>query len=114
VGTPQTITFGALNDVAVGAAPFTVTATASSGLGRDLLLDPPLRSYISGNTSRFLRAGSCSITANQVGNATYATAAPVTQSFNVGPVSQTIAFGALSDVTYGVAPFTITATRVPV
>jgi hypothetical protein len=54
--------------------------------------------------------GSCSITASQAGNASHGAATPVAQSFTVNSASQTITFGALSNVTYGVSPFTVGAT----
>ncbi len=43
-------------------------------------------------------AGDCTITASQAGNATYAPAPMVIQSFTVNQASQTITFGALSNV----------------
>jgi len=54
--------------------------------------------------------GSCSITASQAGNASYAATTPVAQSFTVNPATQTIAFGALSNQVFGAAPFTVSAT----
>jgi uncharacterized protein (TIGR03437 family) len=54
--------------------------------------------------------GTCTIEANQAGNTTYAPATPVDQSFQVIQGSQTISFGALSNVPYGTAPFAVSAT----
>jgi len=54
-------------------------------------------------------AAVCSITASQPGNANYAAATPVVQSFTVNQASQTIAFSSPGNVAYGVAPFAISA-----
>jgi large repetitive protein len=79
--TSQTITFGALSNVKLGAAPFTITATASSGLTVAFASTTPSVCTVSGNTVTIVAAGTCSITASQGGNAIYAAATPVTQSF---------------------------------
>jgi uncharacterized protein (TIGR03437 family) len=107
---PQTITFGAPSDVSSGTAPFTVTATASSGLAVSFASTTTSVCTVSGSTVTIVAGGSCSLTASQAGNASYAAATPVTRGFTVNAASQTITFGALSDATYGVSPFTATAT----
>ena len=56
-----------------------------------------------------IAGGTCSITASQVGNASYLAATPVTKTFQVNPEAQTIAFAALADHNLGGAPFTISA-----
>ena len=106
----QTITFGALSNVTYGVSPFTVTATASSGLAVSFASTTTSVCTVAGSTVTIVALGSCSITASQAGNASYGAATPVTQSFTVNSASQTITFGALSNVTYGVSPFTVTAT----
>jgi hypothetical protein len=107
---PQTIAFGALGNVSFGVAPFTIVATASSGLAVSYASTTTSVCTVAGSAVAILALGSCSITASQAGNGNYAAATPVTQSFTANSASQTIAFGALSDVTYGVSPFTIAAT----
>ena len=106
----QTITFAPLNDVPPGAGPFLIAATANSGLPVSFVSTTASICTVSGPTVTLLAAGSCSITASQAGNTIYAAAASVNQSFNVGTGSQTIAFGPLSNVTFGVSPFAINAT----
>jgi len=106
----QTISFAALPSQTIGAAPFTLSATASSGLPVSFTLAATAACSLSGSKVTILAAGTCSITASQLGNATYSAAASVTQSFTVGLLPQTITFGPLSDVTLGVAPFTVKAT----
>jgi len=79
----QTITFGALADRALNGSPFTVSASASSGLAVSFGSTTTGVCTVSGNTVTLVATGTCSIQATQAGNATYAAATPVTQSFNV-------------------------------
>jgi len=81
--TPQAITFGSLSNVNSCAAPFTPTATASSGLPINFASTTPAVCTVAGNKVTVLATGTCSITASQGGNASYAPATPVTQSFTV-------------------------------
>ncbi len=102
----QTITFGALSNVLLGAPPPSPAATASSGLTVTYTSNSPSVCTANGSTITLLATGICSITASQSGNSAYAAAAPVTQTFVVGSLaSQTITFGVLSDqVTGAVVP----------
>jgi hypothetical protein len=106
----QTITFGALSNQALGTSPFTLSATASSGLAVSFASTTPAVCTISGATATLVSMGTCTIQATQGGNANYAAAAPVNQSFQVTQESQTIIFGALSNQALGTAPFTLSAT----
>jgi hypothetical protein len=106
----QTITFGPLPNQTLGTAPFTVTATASSGLPVSFASTTSTTCTVSGATVTLLAVGTCTIQATQAGNATYEPAPPVNQSFQVTQGSQTIAFGALPNRAYGSAPFTVGAT----
>jgi hypothetical protein len=81
--TPQTITFGPLANVTLGVAPFSISATASSGLAVSFTSTTPGVCTVAGNVVTIVAAGSCSITASQTGNAIYAAAPPVTQTFTV-------------------------------
>jgi uncharacterized protein (TIGR03437 family) len=105
----QTITFGALNNVGFGVAPFAIGAVASSGLTVSFASATPAVCSVSVNTVTILATGLCTITANQSGNASFTAAPQVTQSFTVTPGSQTITFSALGNVAVGVAPFTVGA-----
>ncbi len=109
----QTITFGALSNMTLGSAPFTLSATASSGLPVSFAsLTMPVCT-VSGTTAMLVAVGTCIIQATQAGNAAYSAATPVSQSFQVMPqsqTSQTITFGALSNMMLGSAPFTLSAT----
>ena len=67
--------------MALGSAPFSVGATASSGLTVGFASNSLTICTVSGTTVTLVAAGTCSLTASQAGNATYAAAAPVTQTF---------------------------------
>jgi hypothetical protein len=106
----QTITFGALANKTYGAAPFIVSATASSGLPVSFASLTTAVCTVSGTTVTIVAAGTCTIQASQAGNATYAPAPNVNQSFNVAKAAQTITFPAPAAQTYGNPPFTVSAT----
>jgi len=107
----QTITFAAPGGKVFGSAPFTVTPTSSSALAVALTSATTSVCTVSGNTVTLVAVGTCTLDANQAGNATYAAATQVAQSFAVTSVAaQTITFGTLSNQTYGAAPYTIAAT----
>ena len=107
--TAQTIAFGALGNVANGVSPFMIGATASSGLAVGFASNANVCT-VTGTTVTIVNGGLCSIVAVQAGNATYAPAAAVTQSFTVNPGPQTIAFGPLAAASLGVSPFDVSAT----
>jgi hypothetical protein len=106
----QTITFAALPSKPLNAPPFTVSATASSGLPVSFLAGGASGCTVSGNTVTLVATGTCSITAKQAGNGTYAAASAVTQSFQVTKLAQTITFGALPSKPLNSPPFTVSAT----
>ena len=68
---PQTISFGSLPDKRVGDAPFTVSATSSSGLPMSYASFNPGVATVSGNTVTITGVGTTTITASQAGDATY-------------------------------------------
>jgi uncharacterized protein (TIGR03437 family) len=83
---PQTVTFGPLSNILLSSPPFPVSASASSGLAVSFTSGTPSVCMVSGSTVTSIAAGTCSITATHAGNASYAAAPPVTQSFTVvGP-----------------------------
>jgi len=106
----QTITFAALPNQVFGAVPFTVGATASSGLPVSFASATTTVCVVSGTTVTLIAAGTCTIQATQPGNATYATATVVNNSFAVSPLGQTITFLPLANEALGVNPFTVSAT----
>jgi hypothetical protein len=107
----SSITFDAIPNQTVNSA-IALTATASSGLPVTFTSDTPQICTVSGTTATFVAAGTCSITASQAGNNTYAAAVPVTVSFAVNAASltaQTITFATPGTQTVG-TPLTLTAT----
>ena len=83
VSESQSITFGPLPDRVVGTPPFSVSASASSGLPVTLSSLTPSVCSVAGTTVRPLATGTCSLEATQGGDANWQPAAPVTQSFEV-------------------------------
>jgi len=106
----QTITFSAISAVTYGATPLTLSATATSGLTVSYTSSNTSVATVSGSTVTIAGAGSTTITASQAGNSSYAAATSITQTLTVNKASQTITFPAISGVTYGAAPFNLSAT----
>jgi hypothetical protein len=117
---PQTITFTstAPADAVVDGPSYFVTAIASSGLPVVLTIDAASDTVctINNGTVLFVGAGTCTIDANQGGDATYAPASRVQQSFPIagagGVVPQTIAFTSVAplDAIAGGPSYAATAT----
>lgn len=106
----QTITFGSVAGVAYGAAPFSLTATASSGLGVSYTSSNLAVATVSGSTVTVVGAGTTKITASQLGNTEFTPAQNVQQTLGVGQAGQTIAFATLPQKTFGDADFDLQAT----
>ncbi len=81
--TNQTISFGSLSSKTMGISPFSVSATASSGLPVTVTSNTTFICTVSGNRITLLAAGTCSVTARQNGNGSYTGAIPVTHTFSV-------------------------------
>jgi hypothetical protein len=106
----QTITFNPLSNEPYGTPPFALTATASSGLTVKYASTTKPVCTVSGATVTLVKAGTCTISASQAGNANWAAATPVTESFQVGKASQTITFGSLPNVPLSTGSITVSAT----
>jgi hypothetical protein len=105
--TAQTITFDPLPDKKYGDPPFTVTATASSGL--PVTFTAVGNCTVSENTVTITGVGSCTVTAHQAGSGSIGPAPDVSQTFMI-TADQIIVFGALPNKRWGDPPFTVTAT----
>jgi hypothetical protein len=79
----QLINFGALQDQPFGTPPFTIAATATSGLGVSFGSQTPAVCTVSGDTVTLLSVGQCTIQATQAGNVNWIAATAVNQSFQV-------------------------------
>jgi Bacterial Ig-like domain (group 2)/PASTA domain len=103
----QTITFGPLANKTYGDPDFAVGATASSGL--PVSFSAAGSCTIGGATVHITGGGSCTITASQPGNASFAPAAAVSQTFSIGKAGQTITFFPLVSKRLGDPDFTVLA-----
>ena len=81
----QTITFTSATpgSATVGGTPYTVAATAHSGLPVSFSSGTPSVCSVSGSTVSWLAVGTCTTDANQAGNGEYEPAPQVQQSFTV-------------------------------
>jgi TolB-like protein len=121
----QTITFEPLPLKSYGDGPFSVNATADSGL--PTRIDVVGECKISSNNNirdlKFLKkksriiefiiltgAGSCKVIASQNGNAEYNAAPNATLEFNISKAAQHIYFDPLPNKTFGEKPFVLEAT----
>jgi len=89
------------NTLAVGSV---TTVTASGGASGNLVTfgsTTPTICAVSGDTVTGLAFGTCTISANQAGNANYVAAAEVTQTIAVAKLSQSISIGTAPIVTVG-------------
>ena len=107
--TAQSITFSQTLTKKFSDSPFTLTASASSGLGMTYSSSNLSVTTASGSVLTFLSLGSADITARQAGNATYAPAKYI-KTLTVAAGDQTITFNALAAKTYGNADYNLTAT----
>ncbi len=106
----QTITFGSLANKTLGDAPFSLTASSTSGLLVSFSSSDPSTASINGSVVTLLKAGTVTITASQAGDVNYNSGASITQTLSINKGNQTITFDALTNKTLGDAPFTISAT----
>ena len=109
----QTITFGTLANKTLLQSPVTVSATASSRLPVTFSVTTPAvcsSGGTNGATIALLAAGTCTVRADQAGNASYNPAPSVSRSFVVSKVNQTISFAGPSSKTLLQSPITVSAT----
>ncbi|MGD0249042.1 MAG: MBG domain-containing protein, partial [Candidatus Limnocylindrales bacterium] len=85
---PQTITFDTLADKVYGDGTITLSASASSSLLVTFAVSGSCS--ISGNVVTITGVGTCTVKASQAGDANWAPAADVVQSFDIGPAPLTI------------------------
>ena len=106
----QTISFASLVSKTYGAADFSVSATASSGLSVEFSIGDTSIATISNGVIHIKSAGTVQIIANQPGNLYYNPAATVIQNLVINPATQTISFLAIATKSYGNADFAGNAT----
>mgnify|MGYP000390824491 CR=1 FL=1 len=105
----QTITFATPADKNKTDADFSPGATATSGLPVVYTSSTPSTCTIVSNQVHLVAQGTCTVTAAQAGDNTYAAATSVTKSFLVKEV-QTISFPTIPDKPADAAPFSVVAT----
>ena len=108
----QTITFGAQAGRTFSASPQAISplATASSGLAVTYSSLTGAVCSVSGATFTTISLGSCTIAANQAGNANFTAAPQVTQTFAITQGAQVITFAGIPNLPLGTAPITVSAT----
>jgi hypothetical protein len=108
----QTITFAALPGRTFGDPPFTVSATASSGLPVSFTVGATDNCSISGTTVTIIGAGTCTVTAHQPGDTTYGAAPDVGRTFAIAKAAATIQLSNLN-AGYDGTPKSVIATTIP-
>jgi len=111
---PQVLSFPQPPDVSLGAGSVTVSATGG-GSGNPVLFTSAspgvcTTSGVDGATVMLVAAGTCTLSANQAGNANYSAAAQVQRSFQVTQSAQVITFPQPPDVSLGVGSVAVSAT----
>ncbi len=108
----QTITFGSITNRALGTPAFALSPMSSSGLTVSIASLTTSACTVSGNVVTLVAVGTCTIRASQPGNASYAPAANVDQSFAItgALMSQTINFPAIASIAVGTPPLGLYAT----
>jgi mono/diheme cytochrome c family protein len=95
----QTLNFESPGDQTLAATSVNLAASASSGLSVTITSSTPTVCSANGTALTLLSAGTCTLTASQLGSAAYAAALPVTLSFAV-----TAATGAAQSISF-TSPF---------
>jgi uncharacterized protein (TIGR03437 family) len=99
---PQTITFSPISSHLSTDAPFSLAASATSGLPISFsVVSGP--ATIGGNALTITGTGNVTVQAGQAGNSNYLAATPVVQSFSVSPGTSTIS-SVLNAGSYATAP----------
>jgi phospholipase C/sugar lactone lactonase YvrE len=102
IGLPvaQTIMFATIPSQTYGAGSIALGATASSGLPVSYtVISGP--ASMNGNLLAIAGAGLVTVQANQAGNAQFAAAAPVSQSFTINPATTTVVWSNPAAISYG-------------
>lgn len=104
----QRVRFNPQNTVGLDSLTLNLSASASSGLSVTFTSSPSAICVVSGGKLQLLKAGSCSVTATQEGDSTYAMA-QTTAVIEITRGSQTIAFSMPSSISAGGASTVLSA-----
>lgn len=99
----QTLTFDAIPGQTMGTTPATLVATSSAGLGVTFTSLTSSVCTVNGSVLALVSAGTCSISASQAGNSSYAAASSLVRSFTVAPVQTVVVSAANGKVLYNQA-----------
>jgi len=105
----QQISFPAISDKKIDDNPFDITATSTSGLPVSFSIISGPASIQGSRISLDGTPGTVVVEATQAGNDQYAPATPVSRSFSVGKVSQTLTFPQISEKSADSKPFQVSA-----
>lgn len=108
----QNINFAAPPNKILGDIPFSISATASSGLPVTFASTTPTICTVNGNTVTVQLVGICTLVASQAGDDTYRAALDVLQSFTISSSereNQIIEAAPILGPVVSVAPFTLNA-----
>lgn len=105
----QTITFGQIKEAVYGDAPIRLSANSTSALDVYFESSDENIAKIDGCNAIIVGAGTCYITARTVNSPNYFDAAPVERELTVNKAVQSIVMNDLPDMTYGDAPFELSA-----
>lgn len=106
----QSIAFANITAKTMAQSPYAVAPTATSGLVVALSSTTAPVCTVTGFVITFVAPGSCSITANQVGDGNWLAAAAVTRTFTVSLAAQTITFATITAKTMLQSPLTVSPT----
>jgi hypothetical protein len=106
----QSIAFTPPPPTAAGAAAVTLAATATSGLPVTFTTAAPAVCTVAGAVVTLVRAGTCTVHADQPGDAAWDPAARVDGTFTVTGDAQTITFAPVADAALTDGTVTLTAT----
>jgi alpha-tubulin suppressor-like RCC1 family protein len=110
--TAQTITgFSPATPVLFSGGTFALSATGGAS-GNPVVFSSGTTGIctVSGSTVTKVAVGTCTLRANQTGNATYSAAPQVSKNVVINKGTQTITFAAIPGKGFGVAPFTVPVT----
>ncbi|MBZ9874841.1 Ig domain-containing protein, partial [Mesorhizobium sp. BR1-1-9] len=106
----QTTSFTQPANAALTSGPVALSATASSGLTVAFTSTTTAVCTVSGNSVTLLSAGTCTIDADQAGNADYQAATTVSRSFSVTQGTQAISFTQPANAALTSGPVALSAT----
>jgi len=106
---PQIISFAPLADKVATDAAFALSATGGASGNPVVFSTGSTACSVAASTVTLLKGGTCAINADEEGNANFAAAPRVTQTFQIARASQSIAFPAVSSFSWSGGSATLAA-----